>query len=65
MEKYKVMDALDARRKTVFEPVKAPGIRRQFPDVETLVRNTDIRTADNAQSVMNFAKTLGYRRKRR
>lgn len=46
----------------MFGSVRAPGIRRQFPDI---VINTYIHTADNAKSVMNFAKTLGHRRKRR
>ena len=42
----------------MFDSVRAPGIRRQFPDIV-------INTADNARTVMNFAKTLGHRRKRR
>lgn len=33
---------------------------RQFPDMLT---NTYIQTADNARSVLNFARQLGYKRK--
>ena len=35
---------------------------RQFPDSDPLA-NAYIQTADNARSVMNFARQLGYRRK--
>lgn len=58
----KMVDALDARRKAVFEPVKAPGTRRQFPDVEKIVGNTYIQTAD-AESVAEFARLLGMKRR--
>lgn len=39
-----------------------PLAYRQFPDSDPLA-NAYIQTADNARSVMNFARQLGYRRK--
>ena len=67
VKRWEREDAEEAERAKHIERYAIPLVSKPFPSLfkdEPLV-NTYIQTADNARSVMNFAKTLGYRRKRR
>ena len=58
-------DAEKADRAKHIERYAVPLVTKPFPSMfkDVLIANTYIQTADNAQSVLNFARQLGYKRK--
>lgn len=65
VKRWEREDAEEAERAKHIERYAIPLVSKPFPRLfkdDPLV-NTYIQTADNARSVLNFARQLGYRRK--